>query len=43
MGEFEDFLLRYPQKGDSLFRENVSGHYNVNLDPYVSLGPLGDN
>ena len=39
----EDFLLRYPQKGDSLFRENVSRYHYINLDPYVSLGPLGDN
>jgi hypothetical protein len=43
MEEFEDFLLRYPQKGDSLFRENISAHYDVNLDPYLTLGPLGDN
>lgn len=43
MEEFGDFLLRYPQKGDSLFSEDVSGQYNINLDPYVSLGPLGDN
>lgn len=39
----ENFLLRYPKNGDSLFRENVGGYYNVDLDPYISLGPLGDN
>jgi hypothetical protein len=39
----ENFLLRYPNKKDSFFGENVSGRHNVYLDPYVSLGPLGDN
>jgi hypothetical protein len=43
MDGFEDFLLRYPQKGDSLFGENFKSHYKVILDPYVSPGPLSDN
>jgi hypothetical protein len=37
------FLSRYPQKGDSLFKEIVGGGYNISVDPYVFLSPLGDN
>jgi hypothetical protein len=43
MEEFDDFLLRYPQKGDSLFKENAGDRHYVILDPYCSLGPLADN
>lgn len=39
----EDDLLSYPQKGDSLFKEISRDLYTVYLDPYLSLGPLGDN
>lgn len=39
----DDFLLRWPQKGDSLFNKNDDGHHTIYLDPYVTLGPLGDN
>jgi hypothetical protein len=39
----EDFLLHYPQKGDSLFKEIARDLHTVYLDPYISLGPLGDN
>jgi hypothetical protein len=39
----EDDFLPYPQKGDTLFKEISRDLYTVYLDPYVSLGPLGDN
>jgi hypothetical protein len=43
MKDFEDFLLRYPQTGDSLFKEIAGDRHYVSLDPYCSLGPLADN
>jgi len=39
----EDVLLSYPQKEDSLFSEIAMKAHNISLDPYVSLGPIGDN
>jgi hypothetical protein len=39
----EDFFSRYPQKGDSLFREFNGDRHQISLDSYCSLGPLGDN
>lgn len=39
----EDFLLRYPQKGESLFKGLAGDSYHVCIDPYISLSPLGDN
>jgi hypothetical protein len=39
----EDDFLPYPQKGDTLFKKISRDLYTVYLDPYVSLGPLGDN
>jgi hypothetical protein len=39
----EDSHLSYPQKGDSLFRDIAGDGHNISLDPYVFLGPLGDN
>ncbi len=39
----ENDFFSYPKKGDSLFREIARDRHNVCLDPYISLGPLGDN
>lgn len=39
----EDSQLSYPPKGDSLFKEIAGDRHNVSLNPYFSLGPLGDN
>lgn len=39
----EDVLLSFPQEEDSLFSEIARKGHNISLDPYVSLGPLGDN
>jgi hypothetical protein len=43
MEDFDDFLLRYPQKEDSLLKQIAGDHHYVILDPYCSLGPLADN